>query len=284
MFHWPLQPGVATRGHWERRGGPRSVGFASARGGGRLHAACDLMVPAGTAVHAISDGEVVRFRRFFHGTYQLVVRHTHPGLEPFLVRYGEVRSPDDGGLPMRAGTAVAGGDLIARVGRLRTGASMLHFELFATVAARPSLSIAEALKRDPDSYSQQERATIRTRGWHWDFQRRLDLADPTDFLLAIRDGRMPAQPTPYTRAAPTVYHFAPHRVAPSDGFLRHRALMRARMRQQASEAAYEDWLEQEGRLYRRGSARRPGPDGHLPFGDRRRGECVYAVERRRGPL
>lgn len=284
MYHWPLQPGVATRGRWSRRGGPRSVGFASARGGGRLHGACDLLVPVDTTVHAISDGEVVRFRHFYEGTFQLVVRHTHPGMQPFLVRYGEVRSPEDGGPRLRAGATVSGGDVIARVGRLGSGASMLHFELFATVDTRPSLSIARALNREPNSYSQQERATIQGRGWHWDFQRRLDLADPTDFLLAIQAGRMPAQPTPYTSTVTTVHQLAPLRVTPSPSFLREQALLRAQARDQNAREAYEDWLEQEGRVYRRGSGRIPGPDDRLPFGDRRRGECVYAVERRRGPF
>ncbi len=38
---------------------------------------------------------------------------------------------------------------------------------------------------------------IQAEGWYWDFQRRLDMADPTDFLISLSEGTTPAQPVPY---------------------------------------------------------------------------------------
>ena len=80
--------------------------------------------------------------------------------------------------------SVRGGQVIARLGQLPRGSSMLHFELYAT---------GHGL--NCGSLSINPRA-IATNRWHRDFKRRIDLADPTDFLLAIRAGRLPAQPVP----------------------------------------------------------------------------------------
>jgi murein DD-endopeptidase MepM/ murein hydrolase activator NlpD len=100
--------------------------FGSERSGGRrLHAACDLIAPKGTPIRAIEDGVVIEGPKpFYSGTYSLVVRH-----QSGVVRYGEIDSsvPDE----VRPGAAVKAGQVIAKVGQLESGSSMLHFELYA---------------------------------------------------------------------------------------------------------------------------------------------------------
>lgn len=294
MFYWPFDPAVQTRGRWWRRGGPRSVGFASARGGGRLHAACDLVVPRGTEIRAIADGTVLDYRHFYEGTWALVVGHEHDGFQPFIVRYGEVLGPE-GGIPWADGQPVRGGDVIARVGQLASGASMLHFELYATVQwPYPSLSIARRWHRAPESYTQEERSAIQSEGrWHYDFQRRTDLADPTDFLRALQQGRTPSEPIPYSRSSPgQVVQMEEMLVTPSDEFLREQALLRARQAQARRSAVMEEqlrqWYEEQGRLIRtdempfRGGARIPGPLDQGPA--RPHVGCQYYWYDRHGPM
>ena len=274
MFYWPFNSTVQTRGRWQRRGGRRSVGFASARGGGRLHAACDLMVPENTEIRAITDGVVLWYRRFYEGTWQLTVRHEPTTLQPFIVRYGEVKKPEDGGIEWNSGQTFEGGEVIAKVGRLDSGASMLHFELYATTQSFPSLSIGRRWRngshsRAPESFSQEERADIQQEGrWHFDFQRRVDLADPTDFLIALQQGQAPSQPQPYSQSN-QVIPLEGLLVTPSEEFIREQELIRAREAQARRsfirEEARRQWYEEQGRviyadeILSRGATRIPGP-------------------------
>lgn len=211
MFYWPIEEGVPVRPGWEIRRRPwKHIGFASRRGGGRLHAACDLVCPDGTDVRAICGGELLHYRGFYDDTWQVQVLHRCEGME-FIARYGEVRGLHRRGI--RPPNNITAGSVIAQVGTLRkpdgtTHGSMLHLELYATIARSPSLSIGAPYAsrpgatpgsrrtRDPSTYTAAEKVSIRGRGWHWRFQRRLDLADPTDFLLDLRDGREPIQPRP----------------------------------------------------------------------------------------
>jgi murein DD-endopeptidase MepM/ murein hydrolase activator NlpD len=128
--------------------------FGSERSGGRrLHAACDLIAPKGTPIRAIEDGVVIEGPKpFYSGTYSLVVRH-----QSGVVRYGEIDSsvPDE----VRPGAAVKAGQVIAKVGQLESGSSMLHFELYAGTMTGP--------------------LTVRANPG---YQRRKDLLDPTDLL------------------------------------------------------------------------------------------------------
>jgi hypothetical protein len=254
MFCWPFHDGAEVSGRWWRRGGPRSVGFASARGGGRLHAACDLRARRGTLIRAIAVGTVLDYSSFYEGTYELVVAHQPPGRDHFIARYGEVLGPPDG-IAWANGQTVAVGADIARVGQLDSGGSMLHLELYASTQwPHPSLSIARRWHRPPDSYSDEDVEAIQNEGrWLWNFQRRTDLADPTDFLLALRDGRSPPQLVPVTEDRGIVMEAL--RVTPSEGYRRRQHAIARRRRERMIRTFTDDYLRVHGsRLRIPGSA------------------------------
>ena len=72
--------------------------FGAHRGGGRRHAACDLIAAAGTEILAVDDGYIIRDPYdFYHGTKALEVDHLM-----FVVRYGEIRAAAAGLRPGRA--------------------------------------------------------------------------------------------------------------------------------------------------------------------------------------
>lgn len=213
MFHWVFEDGVQEGSGWTTPGDPtrtrRTRQFRSWRGGNRWHAACDLVVPRGTPIRALCNGEVLQRGHFYDGTWSLTVRHEHPGYAPFIVRYGEVLPPDAGGTLPEVGSAVTGGHEIAQVGQLNSGGSMLHFELYAGSRASPSLSIPHRWDDPPDTYTAELRQEIIERGWHPDFQRRADLADPSAFLQALKRGEDPPAPVAWggTATPSTVIEF-----------------------------------------------------------------------------
>jgi hypothetical protein len=132
----------------------------SAQRPGRLHAGCDLIAPKGTRILAMADGEVRRGPAYFYeGTYSLEVVH-YPGTpDAVVVRYGEIGPKVPQGIG--PGKKLKQGDLIAEVGRLNSGSSMLHLEMFSKGADTGTLTQS----RPP-------------------YQRRADLIDPTDILDA----------------------------------------------------------------------------------------------------
>jgi murein DD-endopeptidase MepM/ murein hydrolase activator NlpD len=80
-FFFPLER--LPTANWT--GAPRSFGSRRSKGT-RAHAGCDLYAPAGTSVHAITDGTVIRGPEpFYAGTYAIEIDHG-----TFLARYGEV--------------------------------------------------------------------------------------------------------------------------------------------------------------------------------------------------
>jgi murein DD-endopeptidase MepM/ murein hydrolase activator NlpD len=135
--------------------GPR--GLRAHRSGGRLHAAVDLLAPHLTPIRAVADGTVIRPPYFFYlGTNALEVNH--PGVG--VVRYGEIDMRKV--VALERGDQVSMGDIIAYVGLLSLGTSMLHFELYAGTAGGP--------------------LTVRTPP----FQRRSDLVNPTPFMEQLQ--------------------------------------------------------------------------------------------------
>ncbi len=128
--------------------------FGAGRDGGtRRHAACDLIASPGTEILAMEDGEIIQGPYFFYsGTYAIEVKHD----SGYVVRYGEIRQ----GLPrgIRAGSRVSQGQVIAYVGQLNSGASMLHLEIYDGSRTGP-------LTQSGNIY-----------------RRRSDLVDPTGFL------------------------------------------------------------------------------------------------------
>lgn len=132
--------------------------FGANRAHGRKHAGIDLIAPPGRAIHAIADGVVVRAPYYFYtGTNALEVHH--PGVG--TVRYGEIHMHQV--VRLREGQHVQRGDLIAYVGRLDSGSSMLHFEL----------------------YSGTGRGSLTVRG-NPPYQRRSDLVNPTQLMTRLQ--------------------------------------------------------------------------------------------------
>lgn len=128
---------------------------ANRSGGRRKHAACDLIAPKGTEILAMEDGQVIQGPYFFYqGTYALEIKH----VSGMVVRYGEISQTVPVGIT--AGARVSQGQVIARVGQLTSGSSMLHLEIY------------QGTKTGPLTQPGNE------------FQRRSDLVDPTPFLDA----------------------------------------------------------------------------------------------------
>ena len=137
--------------------------FGSRRGKGRrVHAASDLYFPAGTIIHAITDGIVVRGSyHFYFDTYAIEIDHGS-----FLARYGEIQRLAF----VSKGDRVKAGQKIAKVGHLvgvRVPSDMLHLELYDKSASGPLTVSAAAGKRDRNGKP---------------FMRRKDLIDPTSKL------------------------------------------------------------------------------------------------------
>ncbi len=121
----------------------------------RKHAGADLYAYTGTPVLAVGDGEVIDFYEFYLGTYALVVDHG-----AFVVRYGEIKANLPSGVYI--GAQIRQGQGIAYVGRLQgLSQDMVHFERYAGWAGGP------LTERD-----------------NYPYQRRADLVDPTQDLIA----------------------------------------------------------------------------------------------------
>jgi murein DD-endopeptidase MepM/ murein hydrolase activator NlpD len=140
-----------------------------------VHAACDLIAPAGTPVFAIDDG-VVWYgpRPFFQSqpdangnriwTFEMAV--VHPD---YIIRYGEIGNHVPAGVSRDA--RVASGQQIASVGA-QVGSTMLHLEMFNDTSSRAPLSQTGNM-----SYTLVKSAN---------FNRRSDLRDPTDVLTVLK--------------------------------------------------------------------------------------------------
>jgi murein DD-endopeptidase MepM/ murein hydrolase activator NlpD len=128
--------------------------FGAHRSGGRLHAAVDLIAPHLWPIRAVADGRVIQAPYYFYtGTNALEV--SHPGVG--TVRYGEIDTHKV--VHLAGGSHVKCGQVIAYVGRLDSGSSMLHFEL----------------------YSGKSSGALTVRG-NPPYQRRRDLVNPTSFM------------------------------------------------------------------------------------------------------
>ena len=136
--------------------------FGGNRAKGRAHAACDLYFPAGTIIHAITDGTVIRGPYFFYlGTYALEIDHGS-----FIARYGEIQESAF----VRKGDRVNAGQPIAKVGHLvgiQVPSDMLHLELYDKTSSGQLTVSAAAGKKTSNGRP---------------FMRRRDLIDPTPKL------------------------------------------------------------------------------------------------------
>jgi len=111
--------------------GARNFG-ARRNKGKRKHAGCDLKMPPDTPILAMADGEVTLGPyNFYSGTCALEVKHE----DGKVVRYGEIRKRvPDGIYP---GAKVKRGQVIAFVGKLNSGDSMLHLEMYEGTRGGP---------------------------------------------------------------------------------------------------------------------------------------------------
>jgi murein DD-endopeptidase MepM/ murein hydrolase activator NlpD len=155
VFPLPMRPqqnyhrgGIAFRGRSKSRGD-------------RIHAACDLVVPAGTPVYAVEGGVVLKVpKKSFHlGTYTITVQHG-----TFQVRYCELAEKR----MFKEGETVLEGDKLGTVGRNSNGGAMLHFEMYRGSVA--------------GYFSQPWNSTKYLYVPPGNFQRRKDLLDPTPHL------------------------------------------------------------------------------------------------------
>ena len=138
--------------------------------GYRKHAACDLIVPEGTRIHAVDDGELIsRMYHFYRGTYAIEVQHSN-----FIVRYTEIKGVNGG---LKKGDRVSKGDVIAYVGKMHRS-SMLHFEMYSGKMSggltQKSQKLGKTMKDAP-------------------FQRRKDLVNPAPYLDAWKSN-LPTAP------------------------------------------------------------------------------------------
>jgi murein DD-endopeptidase MepM/ murein hydrolase activator NlpD len=181
--------------------------FAANRSGGRrAHAGCDLYFPAGTTIHAVADGTVIRGPYFFYlGTYALEIDHGS-----FIARYGEIQQSTF----VRQGDRVRAGQQIAKVGHLvsiQVPSDMLHLELYNKTASGPLTVSAAAGKKAQDGRP---------------FMRRRDLIDPTPKLNVWKNNLPGARISPQERMVNLAG-------APSKGFCIH--IKRLRQEKRASE-------------------------------------------------
>jgi hypothetical protein len=153
----PLYPFLRLSVH-DPETGARNFG-ANRSGGRRKHAGIDLKFPAGTPIRAMADGVVVAPPTLFYdGVKAFAVDH---GI--FIARYGEISRTAPGF--DKVGAKVKRGEIIAFVGQLSSGNSMLHLELYSGVGGDPLTNPLTNPKLMP-------------------FQRRADLLNPMDFIKA----------------------------------------------------------------------------------------------------
>ena len=144
-------------------------GFGAGRNGGRKHAGCDLIAPKGTEILAMADGKVITGPYYFYsGTYALEVKHDNG----MIIRYGEIGQSLPQGIQL--GARVSKGQVIAYVGQLNSGSSMLHLEMYKGTKVGGLTQAGNSIYH----YVPSAR-----------YQRRSDLLNPTTFLdNASKDG------------------------------------------------------------------------------------------------
>jgi murein DD-endopeptidase MepM/ murein hydrolase activator NlpD len=134
--------------------------FLSPRSNGRRHAGCDVYVPEGTPVRSVAKGTIrTDLSSFYQHTAAIVVDHIY-----FVVRYGELsfEPPVESGIFSNPVSGqVEEGRILGYVKRTRYRIPMLHFEM----------------------YSGTEKGPLTVRA-NKPTQRRGDLIDPTDWLVA----------------------------------------------------------------------------------------------------
>lgn len=137
--------------------------FNSSRGS-RQHAGCDLYAQVGTEIRAMADGVVIQCYHFYKNTDTIEIDHGN-----FIARYCEMTPRSATERKKLAKKNVTRGEVIGTVGQMfnengtKFPNSMLHLELYRTTTS--PLLANNGLTNDSAP-----------------FQRRSDLADPSDTL------------------------------------------------------------------------------------------------------
>lgn len=152
--------------------------WSKKQNGFRKHAGVDLIVPMGTPIFAVDDGEVHWVSEDFYSGKrdngeEWVVGAVTVIHRNFTVRYAETTNHKF----VKNGEAVAKGQKIAEVGKM-SRSSMVHFEMYSsnTAGGRLSDRSQKATKEFDDSTP---------------FQRRKDLIDPSSYLDSWK-GNLPS--------------------------------------------------------------------------------------------
>ena len=180
-MYFPIATGHAYTPKWRIPGS--SAGFGYLRAPGREHAGCDLGAAHGTPVVAIEGGVVVErgIKPFIKNTnlWAIAIKHD----SGFVARYTEIN-----GIPetLRKGHRVTGGQQLGFVqqgGKLH----MLHFEVYQDPMREGSLSIPPYLLggKSASSLTDGDCQRIKANGYFAKLQRRDDILDPREFLLAL---------------------------------------------------------------------------------------------------
>lgn len=140
-------------------GTTRGFGDARENKEGRIvrhHAGVDLIAPAGSPIRAIADGTIVNHYPFKSGTHATLIDHGD-----FVINYGENSGLAPG---LQVGDRIRAGQVIGHVGRLASGASMLHLEMYT-----------------PGT-------TVNQRWWWGSNRPPKNLLDPTDLISRLLGG------------------------------------------------------------------------------------------------
>jgi len=187
---FPIAKGEKYGSNWKTPG--VRGGFGADRKG-RPHAGCDIGAKDGVRVVAIDSGIVVERgnKPFIRNTNLFAIAVKHAG--GIVARYTEI---DEIPAHLAKGVKVKAGEMLGRVAFQGKG-SMLHFELYRGDRSG-TLSVPWAIwprigtaRKKPGQLSEAEKSRIRTAGYLWDFMRRDDLVDPTEFLIKLEKGEPP---------------------------------------------------------------------------------------------
>jgi murein DD-endopeptidase MepM/ murein hydrolase activator NlpD len=147
-------------GRWGRHFGSSRKGSDGIQ---RFHAGIDLSAVPGDKVVAMEDGEVIAILPFHLGSWAVYVRND----SGIVVNYGEV---EKNSWTVRVGDRVSAGQVLARIGTMYGGSSMLHLETYAP--GTPVSDIREGEMRwtkdepAPDSLLDPSRYLVRAqRTW-----------------------------------------------------------------------------------------------------------------------
>jgi len=180
-MYFPIAAGHSYSSKWRTPGS--SAGFGFVRAPGRQHAGCDLGAAHGTPVVAIEGGTVVErgTSPFIDGTplWAIAIRHD----QGYTARYTEIS-----GIPgnLRVGSRVTANQhlgVVQQWGKLM----MLHFEVYQDGARTENLSMPKRHLggKSASALTDGDKQAIRAKGYFAEFQRRDDILDPREFLMAL---------------------------------------------------------------------------------------------------